>query len=198
MKLQIASLLLITLGMGCQPSPKAIGDYPDVKAVFHEEEIRDLAKIIAFFNEAICKSEHLDNSNVLACYERYFRRMQEAEETGNLAINIPRQEQETLLREISPGTFEQIWAHGKAWAKGTDTLDILNIKPEGKFMAFLQAYGKANPKAKDYAEKFEVVGDISPSMIADVLINHQAYDVRDERMKLLIAVHYLTLNGQYQ
>jgi hypothetical protein len=106
MRLQITFLMLISFGMTCQPSSKAIGDYPDVKAVFHEEEIRDLARVIAFFNEAICKSEHLDNSNALACYEHFFRRMQEAEETGNLAINIPRQEQETLLREISPGTFE--------------------------------------------------------------------------------------------
>ena len=31
-------------------------------------------------------------------------------------------------------------------------------------------------------------------MVADVLINYEAYDISDERIRLMLAVHYLTLN----
>ena len=31
-------------------------------------------------------------------------------------------------------------------------------------------------------------------MIADIVTNYNEYDIRDERIKLLIAIHYLTLN----
>jgi hypothetical protein len=198
MKIQTIVISLIIFVIGCQSNPKSLEDYKDVNKIFEANEIEDLEKIVDFFNESICKSENLESTNVLNCYEQYFKRMRKAEETGNVEMRISYQEQEKLMKEINLNTFNQIWTYGKTWKKGSDTLEVVNIKYDSKYIKFLKEFGKGNIKAKNYVERFEAVGDISPSMFADVLINYKDYDVRDERIKLLIAIHYLTQNEQFK
>ena len=198
MKIQTVLISFIILVIGCQSNPKSLRDYEEVNKIFQEKEIEDLERIVDFFNESICKSEKLENTNVLDCYELYFKRMRKAEETGIVEIQIPYQEQEKLMREIDLNSFNQIWSYGKTWRKNSDTLEVVNIKYDGKYIKFLKEFGKENIKAKNYVDRFEAVGDISPSMFADVLMNYKEYDVRDERIKLLIAIHYLTQNEQYK
>ncbi len=198
MKIQTVLISFIILVIGCQSNPKSLGDYEEVNKIFQEKEIEELEKIVEFFNESICKSEKLENTNVLDCYEQYFKRMRKAEETGDVEIQIPYQEQEKLMQQLDINSFNEIWTYGKTWKKDSDTLEVINIKYDGKYIEFLKEFGRENIKAKNYVDRFEAVGDISPSMFADVLINYKEYDVRDERIKLLIAIHYLTQNEHYK
>ncbi|MEM6298079.1 MAG: hypothetical protein AAF740_05250, partial [Bacteroidota bacterium] len=198
MKIQIILISLFIFVIGCQSNPKSLGDYEDVNKTFEADEVQDLEKIVNFFNESICESENLESTNVLNCYEQYFKRMLKAEETGIVEIQISYEAQEKLMKEINPRSFDQIWTYRKTWRKGTDTLEVVDINYDGKYIKFLKEFGKENIKAKYYAERFEATGDISPSMFADVLVNYKDYDVRDERVKLLIAIHYLTQNDQFK
>lgn len=106
------ALLLI----GCKFKKADIGDYQEIQNLFHQDEINDLKKILNFFDKVVCESENLNQKNIKNCYNQYFKRMKDNEKiTGNFEIQIPYQEQEKLLNNLSPNTFDQIWKIYKTW-----------------------------------------------------------------------------------
>ncbi|MBK8627678.1 MAG: hypothetical protein IPN86_19590 [Saprospiraceae bacterium] len=75
-----------------------------------------------------------------------------------------------------------------------DSIQSIHIN-KGKYLDYLEKeISQINPKTKLYIEKFSMAGDISPSIFADVVKNYGEYDIEDERIRLLIAIHYLTIN----
>lgn len=189
-----ANILLICLTiviLGCLSDSKTLSDYEDVNQRFEPTEIKDLEKIIGFFNTAICESEGIKDGNVLHCYEKYFKRMRKSEQTGKIEIAISYQDQEKLMNEISLDSFDDILRYKKSWKKGMHQASSI---AEGKYVKFLKEVGNDHEKVKTYADRLAATGDISPSLVAEVLINYKDFDVRDDRVKLLIAIHYLTMN----
>jgi len=193
-KMKIVIYCLIMVSLGCQTKPKSLSDYPDITNIFEAYEIDDLEKIIDSFNKSICKSENLKGTDVLECYEHYFTRMQKAVETGRLEFQLPYAEQEKLMKELDIRSFYEVWGNLRTWKRGSDTLKVVNNKYNGKYIKFLKSFSKENIKIQKYVFSYENIGDISPTMIADIVTNFNEYDIRDERIKLLIAIHYLTLN----
>ena len=120
--------------------------------------------------------------------------MQKAVETGRLEFQLPYAEQEKLMKELDIRSFYEVWGNLRTWKRGSDTLKVVNNKYNGKYIKFLKSFSKENIKVQKYVFSYENIGDISPTMIADIVTNFNEYDRRDERIKLLIAIHYLTLN----
>jgi len=166
-----------------------------VTNIFTGEEIQDLEKIVTFFNESICKSENIDSVDVDECYEQFFIRMHKAADSGKIDIQILHQSQDKLIADLDKNTVDQIWLRTDR-IMGSDTLEALQYRRDGKFVEFLRALGQDNENVKDYVELLEIFGIVSPSMLSDPIVNYQEYNIQDKRMKLMIAVHYLTLNEQ--
>lgn len=182
----------------CTPQTTQLQVYPEIKQIFNDTEIKDLDRILSFFDKAVCKAEGMNAQDVYKCYEQYLTTLANGHEEGKIEIKIPLENQKKLMAQINPNTFKQIWAYGKIYNRNSDTLDIINLKHQSKYALFLESYGAQNKKVKSYHERLHAVGDISPSMIGDVLVNHKKYDISDKRIKLLIAIHYLTLNEQFE
>ncbi|WP_442267004.1 hypothetical protein ACSIGC_04715 [Tenacibaculum sp. ZS6-P6] len=61
----------------------------------------------------------------------------------------------------------------------------------------MNKYGKENKAVKDYVNNFNIASDFGPTMISQVIMNYEAFQIEDIKSKLLIAIHYLTLNDQH-
>lgn len=193
--MKFLSLLLLITTLSCQS--RSLSDFEDVREVFNSEEIADLEKIIDFFNQTICEAENVPDAKVLDCYDHFFKRMRSAEQTGVIDTKIPQAAQEQLLNGLNPNTFNEIWS--RSLIKGSTPQDkfTLSLKVSSKYVRFLKLMARENGKIKNYVKMLEGAGELSTGMVADVMLNYKDYDIRDKRIQLFIAIHYLTFNKHW-
>ena len=178
-------------------SQERLNDNSTIKTVFNEIEIKDLETILNFFDNKICETENINKSNILECYSSFFERMAKSENAGSIEFRIPFNEQENIYKLINQTTFDEIWIFGKNWKRETNqTFKYLSYNLNGKYVKFLEKLGIENKVIKTYIESLYAAGDISPSMFANVLMGYKNYDITNSQIRLMIAIHYLTLNDQ--
>ena len=186
----IALLLLL---MGCSNSTeKRLASNPTITAVFEQSEIKDLAVILDFFNDHICA---LNNAKG---YQLFFEKMAECEKTGSIDVEIPLQDQLKMYSRLSEPSFNQIWRIGQRWFHPfrvyADTIEVKELVFTGNYLKFLKAFGKDNSLIDLYLEYLESAGVISPASTSIVMTKYKQFNVKDVRIQLFIAMHYLTLN----
>lgn len=199
-KIAIAYSVIGSL-MSCLHSDRidTVVDNKMVQMVFDEREIQDLAKLLDFFESQVC-TIYGDSGNLFSCYQNFFVRMDSAGTTGNIDPLIDFDAQQELYMVISDSTFSTIWAFNKTWKLSTpsDTMRSITLNVKGKYIDFLKELAADENLVKMYLASFEDAGDISPHMIAHLLKRYNDYDIHDVRIRLLIAVHYLTLNDGFK
>ena len=172
---------------------------------FSESETKEIINLLNQFDSEICKNENKENGNISICYQAFFQRIVKEIENGSYEIGINEASQKRIVETLSPELYKEFWKQGEGIINRripnsnetfSDSIQSLYIA-KGKYFEFLEnEVSKINPTTKQYFDKFITVGDISPSMVADVAKNYENYDIKDERIRFLIAIHYLTLNDQ--
>lgn len=195
---KIYQIFVLLLLISCSnTTQEKLASNPTLVEVFENSEIQDMSIILEFFNEQICLNQETVENNVIDCYQNFFKRMYQAEKTGYIDLKIPYPEQQKLYNQISDSTFNQIWSFGKRWTiNSQDTLKYIEFTYDGKYVNFLKELGEENDVIKRYYDSFRSVGGIGPAMVADLLINYDSYNVKDIRIRLVVAIHYLTMNDQ--
>jgi hypothetical protein len=170
-----------------------------MNSIFTSAEINNLEKILIFFSNQICKLEDLDNHHAIDCFESYCKNLKERTNAfGSVDLMLSLKEQKVFYNNIDSFTFNEIWHFEKAWKpKTTDTIIEIDINPNGKYAKFLKSLGQEYDKVGKYYQDLESLGGICPTMIAELLMNYQEFNFRDERIRLLFAIHYLTMNDQF-
>jgi len=191
MKRHIQILLLLILSFNCNAQINELKSCRIVNSIFNESEIQDLETITNFFEKKICNKDSIEK-----CYYSFIAKLIRNEENGELFnIEIPFEEQTELYQDINKETFANIWFFQKVWTRNSaDTLKSLNYNYNGKFIAFLKEYGKNEKNIEIYYQTFIASEDISPSMYVQMLLNIKEMNIKDIRNRLVIAIHYLTIN----
>ena len=197
MKKIIYTLLFLVL-INCSTKKESNSLYSDtlIQKTFTKNEIKDLQKILDFFNREICKSTQ---ENINDCYLNYCSRIRaEIKKHGMYKTHIDFQKQYEIYKQINSNTFSEIWLFQQSLPlrERKDTLKYLGFNNNTKYIKFLNEYGKENKAVKDYINNFNIASDFGPSMISQVIMNYEAFQIEDIKSKLLIAIHYLTLNDQ--
>lgn len=191
----IGILLALT---NCSVSQDILEDNKTFKQTFSKTEIQDLQLLFDFFNESICSDR--ETQDLTNCYQDFFTRMEKSEETGEIQLNISFDEQQKIYDEFSDSTFNEIWTLC-CWRvfreNPMDTFRMVYINLEGKYFEFLKKTGDNDKVINQYFQTLQTAGDLTPSLIAGLLVNHKYYNIEDIRVKLIVAIHYLTLNDQF-
>ena len=202
---KIVIVLLLILSGCSYDTEKKLCNSLTVTDCFTHEEIKDLAKLLDFFNEQICVSSGMNKKEIIKCYDSFIERMwKETVEIGGVELKIPYFKQQEVYNQISDSLFNQIWIfikNRKRNETGTlDTLRTIEYRIDGKYVKFLKELGKEYELAKNYSETLEIFYNISPSMYSDIFVikEYYQYDLNDIRLQLVLAIHYLTMNDQYQ
>lgn len=198
MKKIIYTLLFLIL-INCSTKKESNSLYSDtlIQKTFTKNEIKDLQKILDFFNSEICKSTQ---ENINNCYLNYCSRIgTEIKKHGIYKTHIDFEKQYKIYKQINSNTFSEIWLFQQSLPlrERKDTLKYLGFNNNSKYIKFLNEYGKENKAVKDYVNNFNISSDFGPSMISQVIMNYEAFQIEDIKSKLLIAIHYLTLNDQH-
>lgn len=195
----IALFILTLLCIRCSnTSELKLANDSTISSVFNPTEIEDLSKILSFFEHQICSVEKMETSNIEACYQSFLERIKRETENGLIPLHISFKEQKTLYQQIKDSTFNQIWVFNQqTMPNSNDTLKSIGLKHNGKYIEFLSEYGKLNSVIDTYYNNYIASGDLGPSMVNELIQNYQVYDLSQVNIRLIIAIHYLTLNDLY-
>lgn len=192
--------LMLILCCGLSVHGQELYSSSPINSIFTKVEIEDLEDILTFFSDQICTVEQLDTNYIKNCYFSYCERLKvESTETGIIDLKIPFDKQRILYKTIDDSTFYQIWSFGTYLTQNTsEPLVGIQLNPHGKYAAFLKSLGQEYQNVNEYYNDLVATGDIAPSMTAELLINYNDFNLPDQRIKLLMAIHYLTLNDQLE
>jgi hypothetical protein len=204
--INIISAIFLFMLAGCgensqtSSTEKKLNSYSTITDYFTQKEIKDLAKLLDFFNEQICVSSGIDKKKIIECYDGFIEKFNERVMEGIIDVKIPFDEQQRMYKQISDSLFHQIWILS-SWVgrNSPDTLKSINYNfIDGRYMKFMNELGKDYEMIKEYCEVSVVHlgGGISPSMVEDIMMIKERYnyDLNDIRLQLVVAIHYLTQN----
>ena len=163
-----------------------------LNSIFSDAEIDDLQIILDFFTEKICQSEKCNISNPFDCFEKYQERLNKTSpSSGWIDIPIEYSDQLQLYEKINSGVFTEIWI-----ADESENKSPLGLNPRGKYAEFLELFGQENEAIKVYHENLLYGGGLIAVHTSDLLLFPEKYDNSDIRIRLIISIHYLTLNEE--
>lgn len=191
--------LTVLFAVSCQSSEQdSLETDSTIKSVFNSSELTDLLKVQHFFDRQISITDKISESNLDESYHHFFQRLAKVNTAGDLLLPINFNKQKEFYQQIDKYTFDQIWLFDSLVNMATgDTLMHIQLNGNGKYLQFLKKLGGQNKVIKDYVNGLEIAGDISPSMIAVLVKNYSKYDIKDPKIRLMVAIHYLTLNDQW-
>lgn len=199
MKLTLQILTYLIFAIGCSAATNDFESDKTINKIFNKKEVKDLETLVNFFENQICLGQNIDTTNKHDCYESFFKHMVQCEKTGEIILNISFEEQKKLYDQIRKKTFHEIWEQG--WKTGNNNeekLKFYGLRTKGKYVEFLHELSKDYPIVDNYYNSFQFVGDIGPSMVATIIMGHEELDTSDIRIRLLLAIHYLTMNDLYE
>ena len=188
------TLLIFTIGCICEHSVSLSND-PIVNKYFNEEEIEGLVQILNFFEDEIAISSATDN--VIDSYELFFENIKPEMKLEEFDSIISFGDQKKFLTDLNPILFNEIWFYKKDYNPILkDTVESIHYKWKGKYFDFLYAVSEKDKAIEEYFEDFTAAGYISPSILAYSMMDYKKYDLKLERIRLIIAINYLTFNEQ--
>lgn len=161
---------------------------------FTETEVKDLYKLVNFFQEQMCNS----NSNFKRCMDSLTPILGEYGWQPILK-NVDYQEQQKIYESFESNVFNEIWSICKSrnpregWERKS-----LCLNPNGKYINFLEDLGKRNGVLEAYKNSLLAAGDFMDIQRIEYEIYNklERIDLNDPDIQVLIAIDYLTQNDQ--
>ena len=190
--------MLIVTCLGCKIDDSNLSSNDDLLKIFAPSELEEYQFLFDFFHYSICSNP--DKEELATCYEAFCKNMQHTVKEGKLVLNINFDLQKEAYGAIPIEVFHEIWVyetvvyHDGPREGKYKTLD-LNLN--GKYLEFLEEVGKTNKSIEWYHKAIQGAGTIhAPSIMSNIFINYEAYNMDDIRVKFIYAIHCLTLNDQ--
>ncbi|WP_299580306.1 hypothetical protein [uncultured Sunxiuqinia sp.] len=191
--------LLLLLGLlfsftQIQATPDNLNSDASIDSIFTQNEIRDLEVLVGFFEKQI--STKGTTEDLPSTYQAFFEKMAQTKKIGAIKLPLDFEEQQKIYQQIDPKTFDEIWLVSKAITHEGDTINTIQLNREGKYKRLLEALSTQNPTLLKYDYDLETAGDLSPAMVAHVIKKYPKYDISQPTVRLVLAIHYLTLNDR--
>ena len=196
--LLLISTMIVALSCTTQRQNDLSNDQT-IKESFNTIEINDLTKIQSFFDKSIGLTESDKQENLEKVYTDFFLQNSDIEKVSDFKLSLNFNDQKKLYNQLDKRTFDNIWeiSWSTKW-NSNDTIKHIQLNRQGKYVEFLKSFGEQDSVINNYYNSLEIAGDISPSMFADLIKNYKNYNIKDPKIRLIIAIHYLTLNDQFE
>jgi len=198
----LAFIVLIFLNCN-NSSVKEQRDNALLKKYFTKEEIKDLDKIIDFYDNIVLSKTKTDNIN--DAYHKYFAKIKENLNSKGIPC-MDTMSVDKLFSRLSQSTIKKIWykSIGKKridtnynkWPPEYIGKSFLSLSKNAYFN-FLTDYSENNQYLKDYIDVINKVGDISPTTIKIFLMNSDKFDFYNKTNRLIFAIHYITIGYNF-
>jgi len=194
-------LISVVFLMACK-SPEKVNNSFLKESSFSDHEIHQLTLLLENFDRAVCEIENQKTNKLERCYQSLFEKLKEQQKAGIISIGFDEELQNSLYSNIDGDLSKELWTTLYSIKnKGEvhqDTLITKVLNVQGKFFQFLEKeVAKDYPIIQENVEALNKTGAMTPTFVADVLMNYDQLSIEDERVRLFIAIHYLGLNEGY-
>nr|WP_321485116.1 hypothetical protein [uncultured Draconibacterium sp.] len=166
-----------------------------IRAYFNENEIQNLTKIQRFFDKSIGVTDYTNEEEISSKYSDFFKLNSEIGMVSEIKIPFSMGAQNDLNKRLDKAFFNNIWIFKELKSNTTAAIvTTMELNPNGKFVKFIEKQGRQNKKFENYYNTIRVAGGITPSLVFNIAKNFNDYNIRDPQTRLLIAIHYLTIN----
>lgn len=165
----------------------------ELESNFTDQEIDDLKAITEFFIQSVCEDKDFDQ-----CYKTINHDSLMMQGTG-IWEKIDFTEQKKLYENISKTTFDKIWMYCESTYYPSETKSkAICAVATGKYQNYLADLGKVNPRIAKYADNIQASGIFSGLDLRyqEILQPNSEFDLNDPNIKLILAIHYLSLNDE--
>lgn len=193
---QLILLILFFILFGCaEKRQSSLSKDDTIQMIFNKNEIVDLSAILFFFEQSIGLSENYTDDEFQKAYSDFFNLNKEIGMSSELRFSFDYSDEMNLLGKIDTLTMNEIWENKLVRSKmSKDSTCFFKITNNGKYMKFLQILGEHDRKIENYYNTIKVASDITPALVADIALNYKDYNIYDPKVRLVIAIHYFTLN----
>lgn len=157
--------------------------------VFSIEEIKGLQLMLDFFTKEICSYAGIDASDPSKGYTSYLSMLKEQSTSGSYTIPFTLKQQNEFFKNVPTLLIKEIWL------PSSDPNSYELIATNGKYLTFLTILANEDPVWMSYKNNILTAGTISASNQAMVILQSDLFDMDDIRIRLLIAIHFFTINS---
>jgi hypothetical protein len=191
------SLASLFLFLSCN-SKQSLEKDDLVLSVYSKEEAHDLKKIRDFFTDQICEKTRLENSNPIECYDKFMKDMKKSGSTGTYTYIISSDDIDEMFKSLESEVSNEIWNRDTFTNEFGVTHEFLDLNLyKNTYSDFLGLVGENDQAIKEYHEDLLSAGTISATTVAIMLMFPEKYNTTDEKVQLIIAVHYITCFYQH-
>lgn len=169
-----------------------------VEKHFSTDEISQLRDILSFFDEQICGDANTTSTVIKECLRRYNAWLEKTFGTDDFTgLPISFDDQKELYNSLNDSLIFKIWYSGRLEQKEKTTA-LLDINPYDVYSLYLKDLASQEPTLLSYYDSLKGGEGMSPAMITSMTYEHEKLDITDERIRLVMAIHYLTRNDQFE
>lgn len=191
--LNMPSLVLaisLVLFISCNHKEVLFDKASHLHTFFTEGEIKELQILVEEFDDYICQRFGTSSSNVAKCYRAFTTYYQGFEDNGDLSFVMDSSDQSHFLELLSKSLMKKLWTVSPTPHTFQGRLQISN---RSAYWDYLKTFCKSDETLSHHKNRIEQVGDISPSVIAQFVINQSSLNFKDDEVRLFMAVYYLGL-----
>lgn len=166
---------------------------------FTENELKNLAKIVDFFESEICLDKKITKE---FCYFNFNKKIIKEFEKEIVGYKFPinYQLQKKLYSSIDSIFFKEIWVH-KTYLEGADLNNKIidkayNLNLYGKYILFLKRLKNDDKLFNDFYKVFYLSNEISFGVQASAFLKFKIKEFKGIKRRLFFAIYYLTVNDK--
>jgi hypothetical protein len=196
----ISFFLILTIGLfscsGGKQIQKELSGDSILHKHFDKSEVRDLSRIVLFFDNFITSEYGTKEDSISLCYQRFMDSIEfQALYAKKVDTKLDQQGIDNLFSQIDSSTFNSIWYFSEGYSRPTkDSLIVLDISVLSPYAKFLFDLGKEDSNFSVYSNNFSMAGDISPIIATEIDLARTPFDFTNPRTRLAIAIHFITLS----
>lgn len=183
-------LVALLLNTSCVRSQ----DNEDLKNHFESKEIAELEKLTSFFDSVVQQKTLI--KDIPLAYKEFLKKLSESKSLSEIVEYYRFDMKGPIEDQISTNLFNKIWVIEKSnrYKVKDSVFSSLNINTNNEYIKFLNSNSK-NIVIKKYYEGVMSSGGTSPSLTAVLQHDYNNLDFNDFNNRLIITIHYLTLNN---
>ena len=189
---KLLSLFLFVLLCSC--SSVSLEEDPIVKKHFSESEITYLDSILTFFDNEVVKQT--PSTDIFSSYEELFQIIKDSldRELPSFPMYINEQRLDFLISTIPESFQEKIWYTKYSYNSETeDSTYFRGLISSSTYSSFLNTASEKNSFLDEYFNDLRDGASITPSMTAQILLFPEKLNIKNERERLIYAIHFITL-----
>jgi len=167
---------------------------------FSKKDTSTLKEILIYFEKYV-KIFSDSNTSIDICYVNYCEHLKNNSEQGSLILGFPYQEEFIFLNTLDERSFNKIWFFTRSYRleKGIKVYyfpQTIDMSYKSPYMNLLRDIATQNPNLSYYYENYQRAGTMNSELINFVLTNYNEFNFTRTEERLMLAVHYLTVNSR--